>query len=223
MTEPLLYPIPEEDLFQFLITLSSPVMETVLIKRFIKEAESYHPDSPPALYQMHFSVYHALYKIKRRYGPAGYYLHLDPMRIRLLNGTRHGRCCHYHPLKGEFCPYEISNSCYCRFHERQYHPQRRTMVYDPLEEFYLNPENIQYGDDDSLQKIYNGIKFYIFRRGEVEEALQFFGLTNPGIKIIRRKYYQLARQYHPDINGGDETPMKKLNQSYEILREVYRI
>jgi DnaJ-class molecular chaperone len=40
---------------------------------------------------------------------------------------------------------------------------------------------------------------------------------------VKRKYHQLARAYHPDMKNGDDTLMKELNHSYQVLMEVFVI
>lgn len=34
---------------------------------------------------------------------------------------------------------------------------------------------------------------------------------------VRKAYLDLARQHHPDLSGGDDTVMKKVNAAYELL------
>ncbi|MGA1940940.1 J domain-containing protein [Arcobacter sp. YIC-310] len=56
------------------------------------------------------------------------------------------------------------------------------------------------------------------RYNEIEEAKNFFGFTSePTKEEIKKRYKELARKYHPDINGGDDTKMKELNHYRDIL------
>jgi len=53
----------------------------------------------------------------------------------------------------------------------------------------------------------------------VREALETLGL--PGMitrEDIKRRYRQLARQYHPDRRGNEEE-MERINRAYELLME----
>ena len=34
---------------------------------------------------------------------------------------------------------------------------------------------------------------------------------------IKRAYKKLAKQYHPDLNGGDDTQFKKINEANDTL------
>jgi hypothetical protein len=103
-----------------------------------------------------------------------------------------------------------------------YADRQDAVSFDPLLEFYLNPENIAFGESDLLKKLMNGVMVYAFRRGEVRESLEFFDLVNPNRAIVRRRYRELARRYHPDITG-DDAMMKKLNRSYQVLCEVFQV
>jgi len=53
---------------------------------------------------------------------------------------------------------------------------------------------------------------------EIDEALQVMGLALPVTpEEIRKRYRQLARQLHPDINPGSEEKMKAVNVASERL------
>ena len=39
---------------------------------------------------------------------------------------------------------------------------------------------------------------------------------------IKRAYKKLAKQYHPDLNGGDDTQFKKINEANNILSDQHR-
>ena len=51
------------------------------------------------------------------------------------------------------------------------------------------------------------------------EALNLFGFTNKFTKEeLKKRYLELSKKYHPDLNG-DEEMMKKVNMAYEILKK----
>lgn len=57
---------------------------------------------------------------------------------------------------------------------------------------------------------------------KLQEAKDFFGFSQTPTKDdIKRKYKELAKIYHPDLNGGDEEKMKKLNEYRDILMQTY--
>ncbi len=58
--------------------------------------------------------------------------------------------------------------------------------------------------------------------GEVGDAKAFFGFDHEPTKDeIKKKYKELARKYHPDINDNDDTMMKKLNHYRDVLMQAY--
>ncbi|RDX34150.1 J domain-containing protein [Arcobacter sp. HD9-500m-PIT-SAG03] len=53
---------------------------------------------------------------------------------------------------------------------------------------------------------------------EIQEAKVFFGFENlPTEQELKKKYRELAKKYHPDINGGDDANMQKLNHYRDVL------
>jgi|GEM_PF-642428 len=57
---------------------------------------------------------------------------------------------------------------------------------------------------------------------EVQKAKEFFGFTNePTREEIKKRYKELARKYHPDINDQDDTLMQQLNHYKDILLKAY--
>ena len=53
---------------------------------------------------------------------------------------------------------------------------------------------------------------------EIQEAKVFFGFEDlPTEQELKKKYRELAKKYHPDINGGDDDQMQKLNHYKDVL------
>jgi hypothetical protein len=173
------------------------------------------------LFDMHFSVYNALYRLKQK---GGAYLHLDPMRIRYLPLPA-GGCGHYLPDSGEWCGMPVIDETLRRC-GRHYpvRPEEYSLpVYDCLMEFYIDPENITFGKSPLLAKLMSGAVRFAVNRAAVDGALKFFGLRNPGMKSLKKRYRELAVKYHPDRNSGDCSKMIELNRSYEVLKEIFII
>lgn len=62
-----------------------------------------------------------------------------------------------------------------------------------------------------------------FASGE-EDALAFMGfLHRPSVDILRKRYRELAKSMHPDVNGGHDEAFKTLNKSYHRLLTLYKI
>ncbi|WP_228144693.1 MULTISPECIES: DnaJ domain-containing protein [Arcobacteraceae] len=59
------------------------------------------------------------------------------------------------------------------------------------------------------------------RFDEVQKAKDFFGFTHsPTKEEIKKKYKELARKYHPDINDNDDSMMKDLNNYRDVLMKT---
>ncbi|WP_198305811.1 J domain-containing protein [Arcobacter vandammei] len=57
---------------------------------------------------------------------------------------------------------------------------------------------------------------------KIDEAKEFFGFSQTPTKDdIKKRYKELAKIHHPDLNGGDEEKMKKLNEYRDILMQTY--
>ena len=210
--------ISEEELFEYLDNKELPVMEFDIIKHFIPYDSN--ATVQQTLFVKHFSVYYALYKLKFSSGAKGYYLHLDCMRIRLIQIPEQGFCRHYNSETGSFCG-EFTSNNYCTHHAAQYEEYTTGMSFDVLLDFYTDPGNITFGESDILKKIMSGIKVYCLKKSEIEDALKFFGIHKPGKKNITARYRELAGKYHPDRCSGSGEMMKRLNSAYAILKEVY--
>lgn len=53
---------------------------------------------------------------------------------------------------------------------------------------------------------------------DYSEALKLFGFTGNFTKEeLKKRYLELSKKYHPDLNG-DEEMMKKVNSAYEVLK-----
>ena len=57
---------------------------------------------------------------------------------------------------------------------------------------------------------------------KLEDAKAFFSFKDrPTKDEIKKRYKELAKIYHPDLNGGDEEKMKQLNEYRDILMQNY--
>jgi 5-methylcytosine-specific restriction endonuclease McrBC GTP-binding regulatory subunit McrB len=86
---------------------------------------------------------------------------------------------------------------------------------------FRNGQNFNFNDFNNFNNSnFNG--FANAPRGdEIQKAKDFFGFTHsPTKEEIKKKYKELARKYHPDINGGDDKQMKELNHYRDILMKT---
>lgn len=213
-----LIPFHRDDIMPYLLKHDEPVMESDMLKNLAGLKSL--PSKNSELFLYHFSLFHALYVLKNELVHEGLYLHMDIMRIHLAHYPEQGHCFHYNPETGNFCSEPCTDN-YCPAHSLLYGKDHRNPYFDYMKEFYINEENLSFGESELLEKLMKGVIVYAFHRGEIEKALKFFGLTHPNKKIIQKKYHSLAIKYHPDRNKGNEINMKKLNHAYQVLKEVF--
>lgn len=205
----------------YLLSRQHPIGEVELLKYLM--GVKMLSECGEELYSLHFSLFHALYRLRREPICASHYLHLDIMRLRMVAIPRSSRCVYYFSEEGRFCEIAVRNGLFCAYH--QFHAQLlgNSMTFNPMEDFYLNPDNIRFGESELLAKLQRGVILYSIRRGQVDEALKFFGLHNPSRKALQKSYYEFAKRYHPDFIRGDDSMMKKVNYYYQVLREIFLI
>lgn len=203
-------------LLAFLSELTTVTGEYEILKKFTPEFKE--NGDPYSMYERHFSVYHALYILKCEAGREGLYLYIDPLRIRLINLPGTGFCGHYSPEKGAFCMNK-TGSIFCGIHAGDIDPVIPS--FDPMEQFYLDPENIAFGESEILNDIMKGFNIYFLKKREIDEALILFDLKKPARKSISRRYRELAGKFHPDRCGGSEEKMKEINRAYTLLKTVF--
>lgn len=208
--------INRAELRKHLTGLSAVTGEYEILKKFTPEfkenGESF------SMYERHFSVYHALYMLKAEAGSEGLYLYIDPLRIRLISLPGTGFCGHYSPEKGGFCMNKTGSN-FCEIHTGNIDPAIPS--FDPMEQFYLDPENIAFGESEILNEIMKGFNIYFLKKREIDEALILFNLKKPARKTISRRYRELAGIFHPDRCGGSEEKMKEINRAYTLLKAVF--
>ena len=106
-----------------------------------------------------------------------------------------------------------------------------------LSQFYVDPKNFAQFDEDSLKKLVQDF-FNYFGRFEKEKAflqvdskkvnflLEFYSfssveeLKKEGEVELRRRFIELAKQYHPDTGGSHEL-FREARENYEYLREMF--
>jgi hypothetical protein len=84
--------IDKIELQAYLSGLSGTTGEYEILKKFTPANKE--SGEPYSMYERHFSVYHALYLLKNEAGSNGLYLHIDPLRIKLLPIPGKGFCGH---------------------------------------------------------------------------------------------------------------------------------
>jgi len=201
---------------EYLISAQQPVPETQLMKFAFSSDDL--PHEQYELYRKHFLLYNRLYIIQEEYGKNSFYLHLHPLRIRLIETV--GGCSYYYPDEGGFCGQLPRLNAYCEHHHMR--SDIRFPVYDCMRAFYLDIKNIEWPEFEKIEHVRKGIMLYSAGITDIKKALQFMGFSCdfPGGYRIRKRYRELARKYHPDASGNIDN-MKQLNEYYELLKKVF--
>lgn len=97
-----------------------------------------------------------------------------------------------------------------------------------LREASNNGSNFRFtfNGQDFSQAGANNFNFNDFQKtssfSEVQKAKDFFGFKNePTKEEIKKRYKELAKKYHPDINKQDDTLMQELNHYKDVLLNAY--
>ncbi|OCL82485.1 J domain-containing protein [Arcobacter porcinus] len=86
-----------------------------------------------------------------------------------------------------------------------------------FKEFKGFNQNFNFNDFNNFNNSNYQNSFYA-NGSKLNEAKDFFGFSDSFSKDeIKKRYKELAKKYHPDLNGGDEEKMKKLNDFRDIL------
>lgn len=66
-------------------------------------------------------------------------------------------------------------------------------------------------------------KRYMFEQPKFDRTKDYYlslGVSkNASDAELKRAYYRLAREYHPDHNKGTESKFKEINEAYEVLSD----
>lgn len=221
MTTGELVNIDTDELLEYLLDKDEPVMEATVFREFLAEQPWY--DDQRSLYERHFSLFHALFRLKRDIALEGYYVHPDPMRMAAVPYPEKDACHHYDPEEAAFCERPAEHGAYCIMHYPEYAHLENALMYEPLREFYLDEKNIEYGESQQFNDVLNGVKTYVVHKRDVEQALEVFELEYPTRKTVQRRYRKLVKKYHPDRPGGDINRMKDINRQYALLMKVFTV
>jgi ssDNA-specific exonuclease RecJ len=94
-------------------------------------------------------------------------------------------------------------------------------------EFHFDGRNFRQGTNQGFKFNYEDFQKGNFQAqpsiNEVQKAKDFFGFTHePTREEIKRKYKELAKKYHPDINNNGDELMQELNHHKDVLLNSYK-
>ena len=66
-------------------------------------------------------------------------------------------------------------------------------------------------------------KRYFFQQAKFDRSKDYYltlGVSKDASESeLKKAYYKLAKQYHPDHNKGTESKFKEINEAYEVLSD----
>ncbi|WP_375723251.1 DnaJ domain-containing protein [Arcobacter sp. KX21116] len=94
-------------------------------------------------------------------------------------------------------------------------------------EFHFNGRDFSQGANQGFKFNYEDFQSGNFKAqpsmNEVQKAKDFFGFTSePTREEIKKKYKELAKKYHPDINNNGDELMQELNHHKDVLLNIYK-
>jgi len=217
ITKDKLIHVDQKQLFDILILSKEPLMEAQLLKEVF--SLSHIPSSSEELFLYHFSLYHALYLLKRSSLCDEFILTIYTMGISLNPKNDYTFCQYYDYEKDTYCNSKAEKNQFCLKHSDGH--SEWYVVFDPLRRFYEDPENVLFGNSELLARGMGSIFLYIAKKDDVHRAFKFFQINEKTINGLKKKYRDIAKKYHPDINLDDGKKMKLINYYYELLKDIY--
>lgn len=200
----------------YLEGLKAPCYENDIMKAAFGTAEL--TSEALELYQMHFVLFHELYRLQSEYAQEGYYLHIHFMRTYLLPYPTVGHCFYYNP-DGYFCKTK-SSEAYCSFHREQIGEKALEDV--SIKYFYLDEKNYESVSGEDAEDFIRGTWELMTTWDKVDEARRLLDLPSGFDKaMVRRKFKKLAKTFHPDVSNRliveREDEFIKINSAYRFL------
>lgn len=142
-----------------------------------------------ALFQKHFTLRHALYRLQASLLEEGYYLAITPLKISLQASAANPAA----------AVQQGSDAA--------------------LREFYLDWSNCGSIDHQGVRDLLQQFWQRFYTRDQQAQALTVLGLDRgASLREIKRRYRQLAGSCHPD-KGGDSGRFIRLREAYETLKQ----
>lgn len=189
---PLIVPI-----LRFLQARSDAVSEHELITQLKPELDNLQGlanDAQLALFQVHFLVMNALYRLQGELIEEGLNLEISPLQIRLHTSAQTAPA-------GQALPTDATDGV--------------------LAAYYLDFANLRDTDAAAVDGLLNQFWQRYLAQDQHHAALSVLGLS-VGVEWgqIQSSYRKLSASLHPD-RGGDSGEFIRVREAYEILRQVY--
>lgn len=151
-----------------------------------------------ALFQAHFLLFNALYRLRERLSATGAYgLEIHVLRIALTPG-----------LDASADSGQLASS------------NQALGAYDPLREYYLDIDQLTNTDANDVARLLGDFWMRYLALESRAAALAELGLSEPtDLNTIRRRYRELAMRLHPD-RGGDPEAFRRLVSARRVLEQT---
>ncbi len=195
----------EYSLFDYLKSQNMPVLETSLLRRFFTDAKSFR-EIDFNVVQMHFILYHNLYKLAHSLRDSYYLLYINYIYIYLLEKPKNNYCPYFYEGTLSFCfSKKDKRQRYCSYHLEKEKSLRKKgwLRAKGVEEYYLDFSNFDNLGTEykSIKNKAKKIKKYSLVYGEIKKSYSTLGVRySDSIDLIKLRYKKLAKEYHPDIN-----------------------
>lgn len=175
-----------------------------------------------ALYRYHFTLFNLLYRLQDDFYQRDVYLHIHFMRTKLTPYPPAGCCRYYDPYSGLFCGAESGKEPYCPFHRERLGEAELEAL--SMKYFYLERSNFFDLDAERAERFVNGTWQVLGSFREMQESFKLLGLpVTENVELIKRRYKELAREYHPDLTGVANSKFSEINSAYRLIMKLIKL
>jgi hypothetical protein len=212
--------INQEKLKHFLEKEKGLHYESKIMKIAFEEDALFSPDTLK-LYRYHFVLFNCLYSLQSFYNAQQKYLHIHFMKIGLIDIPDKNKCRYYDENINDFCKCNCSDT-YCDYHKDIF----KSSLPDILSEkyFYLDKNNFYLLNEETLEAFFNGVWKIFNQYDKYKDSLEILKVDKDStVNQIRRNFYKLAKETHPDLGGNDVKKFIRINNAYHFLLKLYSI
>lgn len=211
--------IKKNEVKNFLTNFKSFCYETDLWKIAYPGA-NINRTEPLALYRNHFLLFFLLYNLQDDFLKENKYLHIHFMRVILLDYPENNECGFFDEHTLSFCKdITLNGKTYCKFHSEKtggWQLEELSAKY-----FYLDKRNYFQLSEETARAFIKGSWELLSHTRKYVEALKVFDLPRSSdLSIIKRKFKQLAKKYHPDKSSDFHDKFVEINNAYHLLLRV---
>lgn len=210
------------DLKNYLLKMKNPCYESDLLKISFNNIKITDL-TPLDLYQHHFVLFNILYNFQNELTKENKYLYIHFMRTYLLEYPEKGKCRYYNNDLSDFCRSDcINNIDYCDFHFSKIGDNYIENI--STRYFYLDKSNYYKLDQRTAESFISGSWEILAHYSEYKKSFKILDLSESvDLDTIKRKFKELAKKYHPDINKDPEKIFNKINNAYCFIMNTHSI